>query len=74
MRTIQSRTLTGPLPISFGRTVKESFLTVDRLLATWQTRREERERLRQMPDYLLRDVGITEEQVREETRKPFWRE
>ena len=42
-------------------------------LADWQARHEHRTQLRAMPDYLLRDIGLSADDVREETRKPFWR-
>ena len=35
--------------------------------------RRDRRHLMQLPDYLLRDIGLDAEEVRNEARKPFWR-
>jgi len=42
-------------------------------LADWQARHEHRTQLRAMPDYLLQDIGLSANDVMEETEKPFWR-
>lgn len=34
--------------------------------------RRTRKQLSELPDYLLRDVGITHEQVEKELKKSFW--
>ncbi|MFA0730093.1 DUF1127 domain-containing protein, partial [Vibrio sp. 10N.222.48.A4] len=34
--------------------------------------RRTRKQLSELPDYLLRDVGITSEQVEKELKKSFW--
>ena len=47
--------------------------TVAATLADWQARHEHRSRLRAMPAYLLQDIGLSAEDVMEETEKPFWR-
>lgn len=49
------------------------FLAVDRLLRSWQTRLHDRAQLRNMPEYLLRDVGIDVADAQREADKPFWR-
>jgi uncharacterized protein YjiS (DUF1127 family) len=46
---------------------------VAQTLADWQARYEHRTQLRAMPDYLLRDIGLSADDVMEETEKPFWR-
>ena len=76
MRTMQSHhTLHGrSARPSLGKTLRDAFLAADRLLALWQARHEHRQQLRQMPSYLLRDVGLSDERALEEARKPFWRE
>ena len=43
-----------------------------RTFAGWQARNEARAKLRRMPDYLLRDIGLDTADVLKETRKPFW--
>ncbi|MEO3429182.1 DUF1127 domain-containing protein [Pelagibius sp. CAU 1746] len=42
-------------------------------LVLWQHRLRERNALERLPDYILRDIGLHPAEVREETRKPFWR-
>jgi len=41
-------------------------------LADWQARHEHRKQLRGMPDYLLQDIGLSADDVTEESAKPFW--
>jgi len=43
------------------------------VLLTWQERATMRRHLAEMPDYMLRDVGLTRLNVAGEARKPFWR-
>lgn len=43
------------------------------LLETWHERSHQRRELLAMPDYLLKDMGVTREELYEEVRKPFWR-
>lgn len=42
-------------------------------LRTWHQRARGRTELLRLDDHILRDVGLTREQVLAETRKPFWR-
>ena len=49
------------------------FRAVDRLLRSWETRLHHRAQLRNMPEYLLRDVGIDTATAQAEADKPFWR-
>ena len=42
-------------------------------LRLWRERAEERRRLAEFPDYLLKDMGLTRVQAQTEARKPFWR-
>ena len=39
---------------------------------TWYFRARERQALAELDEHLLRDCGITREQVRAELDKPFW--
>ena len=43
-------------------------------LAEWQERNRMRHGLATMDERLLRDIGLTRDDVRLELRKPFWRE
>jgi len=42
-------------------------------VALWSERRRERRQLMEMPDHLLRDIGITRVDAFVEADKPFWR-
>ena len=42
-------------------------------LDTWAQRSRQRKQLAQLDKYLLEDVGLTDEMVRKEIAKPFWR-
>jgi len=75
MRTMQSPTLHGrSARHSLGKSLRDAFLAADHVLGLWQARYQHRRQLRQMPPYLLRDVGLSEERAREEAGKPFWRD
>jgi uncharacterized protein YjiS (DUF1127 family) len=56
-----------------GRAAMWLLFAVSRPLVTWQRRIRDRDYLQQLPDYLLRDIGLDVEDAREEARKPFWR-
>lgn len=60
-------------PHSLRAAVQAAVHSLGRTLAAWQARNELRARLRNMPGYLLRDVGLDADDVLKETRKPFWR-
>ncbi|WP_422028725.1 DUF1127 domain-containing protein [Roseovarius sp.] len=60
------------------RTRRVSFLTAGlaRVVGTallWHQRHRTRTQLKQLPPYLLRDVGLSPDDVRIEKNKPFWR-
>jgi uncharacterized protein YjiS (DUF1127 family) len=42
-------------------------------LRLWQQRRRTRLHLAQLPDYLLKDIGLERHDVLLESAKPFWR-
>lgn len=42
------------------------------MLDTWYSRIRQRRALAELDDYLLRDCGLTREQVAREIDKPFW--
>jgi len=44
-----------------------------RLLARWYDRHLQRRDLSEIDDHLLRDLGLTPQDVRRECAKPFWR-
>ncbi len=48
---------------------------IGRLLEVLRRRHEQarlRRELLEMPDYLLKDMGVTREELYREARKPFW--
>jgi len=42
-------------------------------LRLWHERTQRRRELLDLPDYLLRDMGVAREELYREIRKPFWR-
>jgi len=42
------------------------------LIQKWRQNAKTRKQLANMPLYLLRDIGLTEPQVRSEVQKKFW--
>jgi len=43
------------------------------LLTVWENRARERRYLAEMPDRMLRDLGLSRRDARRESEKPFWR-
>ncbi len=41
--------------------------------ALWQERSRQRQRLAQLDDHLLKDIGLRPDQAAREASKPFWR-
>lgn len=74
-----SRTLPSPLT---GRRPSARFVprlslgqalaSLVRLLLLWQERSNERMRLRELDDHMLKDLGISRAQAFREADKPFW--
>jgi len=42
-------------------------------LLQWNDRQAQRHHLRELDDRLLRDMGLSKEEVWQEAQKPFWR-
>lgn len=57
-----------PLP-AFSRVLVALTVTV----VTWQLRRRTRADLRNLPDHMLRDIGMNPVEAAAEGAKPFWR-
>lgn len=72
---VHSKTLAAP-SVHGGRT-PESFAQlaarVRDTVALWHARARQRRTLSELSPELLDDVGLSAEQVRAESRKPFWR-
>lgn len=43
-------------------------------ISTVRRRVEQRRQLNQLPDWQLKDMGLTRDQVRREVHKPWWRD
>ena len=43
------------------------------LLLTWNARYRMRRHISDLPDHMLRDIGITRDMLDTEAQKPFWR-
>jgi uncharacterized protein YjiS (DUF1127 family) len=72
--------MSHPLPLAGWRPLhlplREIVRCRDRLiaaLALMRARRSQRRALARLDDHLLRDIGISAEQARRESGKPFWR-
>ncbi len=55
------------------RTLARAPIAFIELLLLWQGRAEQRGRLRQFDDRMLRDIGLSRADVEMEANKPFWR-
>ncbi len=63
-------TIVIPAPTTaFARVLVATAVSVE----TWAMRRATRKHLKDMPDYLLQDIGLTHIQADQEVRKVFWR-
>ena len=65
-----TRSDTATLPLA-ARTSLSARLTL--ALTEARNRRRERHMLANLDPHLLRDIGLTPDQVRAEASKPFWR-
>lgn len=43
------------------------------IVGLWYERSRQRSHLVELPDYLLRDIGVTRAEIEIEAAKPFWR-
>jgi uncharacterized protein YjiS (DUF1127 family) len=68
-----AKAMTGrPNPLS-GPRLSELFRHAFDTLLTWRDRWEQRRRLLRLDDRMLRDIGMTRDQARALSRRPFWR-
>ncbi|ALG90376.1 MULTISPECIES: DUF1127 domain-containing protein [Actibacterium] len=56
------------LPVTSKAAVRVAYLFMQ-----WDERSRARKRLGHIPDAILRDIGLTRDQVSREAEKPFWR-
>ena len=57
-----------------GSYLQEGLIHLFDLVQNWSDRHRSRGHLYQMPDYMLRDIGVSRAEVEEEFSKPFWRD
>lgn len=53
--------------------LSQGLTAIGRAIALWRMRAKTRRDLRNLPEALRRDVGLTREDTRVEAMKPFWR-
>jgi uncharacterized protein YjiS (DUF1127 family) len=53
--------------------LQDGLINLFDLVQNWGERHRTRNHLYQMPDYMLRDIGVSRSEVEEEFTKPFWR-
>jgi uncharacterized protein YjiS (DUF1127 family) len=53
--------------------LQEGLINLFDLMQNWSDRHRTRGHLYQMPDYMLRDIGVSRSEVESEFTKPFWR-
>ena len=58
---------------SNGSYLQEGLIQLFDLVQNWTDRHRTRGHLYQMPDYMLRDIGVSRSEVEVEYSKPFWR-
>jgi uncharacterized protein YjiS (DUF1127 family) len=54
-------------------TLEQGLIRTFNTLQSWADRRRTRTHLYRLPDYMLRDIGISRADVVEEYEKPFWK-
>ena len=65
---LESLSRPSTLPVVSSAAVRVAYL-----MMLWSERRRTRVQLQHMPEHLLRDIGLTSTQARQECRKWFWR-
>ena len=81
MDTISWRTTSPELVPSWRQWLRMGFRKAGRdlvelleMLATWSQRARERRQLMTLDERMLQDIGVSNADVWQEARKPFWRE
>ncbi|ESY87874.1 DUF1127 domain-containing protein [Mesorhizobium australicum] len=67
-----ARTAFTPEPVPRRQSFPFVTRVRSRLLARWYDRHSQRRDLSEIDDHLLRDLGLTREDVRRECAKSFW--
>jgi len=56
-----------------GSYLQEGLINLFDAMQNWAERHRTRGHLYQMPEYMLRDIGVSRAEVEQEYTKPFWR-
>ncbi|MBZ9672185.1 DUF1127 domain-containing protein [Mesorhizobium sp. B2-1-8] len=67
-----ARTASAPAPLPRRQSFPFIIWVRSRLLARWYDRHLQRRDLCEIDDHLLRDLGLTRQDVRRECAKSFW--
>ncbi|TPM35584.1 DUF1127 domain-containing protein [Mesorhizobium sp. B2-3-4] len=69
-----ARTASAPAPLPRRQSFPVVTWIRSRLLTRWHDRYRQRCDLREIDDHLLRDIGLTRQDVRRECAKSFWQD
>ena len=56
---------------AFGK-IRRLVVKCLQIIVIWQERAEQRHALRELGDYMLKDIGVSHADAYKESRKPFW--
>ena len=59
-------------PQSGEKSLPSLTLLAIQTIVLWRHRYQQRKQLAKLDQHLIEDIGLTEKQIREESRKPFW--
>ena len=59
---------------AFVYKIVQKLETMYQVVNTWNKRREGRKQLTNLPNYLLKDIGLNRHDMESEINKPFWRQ
>ena len=62
-----------PVVKGLGQLLISALAGAGRVLIQWQTRVSDRTHLQELPDHMLKDMGLTRSEADRESAKPFWR-
>ena len=69
----RSRAFPGPSRADYRRRITVWISKVPTLLLVWQRRYMERQDMASFNEHMLRDIGLSREDLAREIAKPFWR-
>ncbi|MGM0560745.1 MAG: DUF1127 domain-containing protein [Pseudomonadota bacterium] len=68
-----ARNSSAAVHIGTTRLLTELAIRIFETPIVWMERWEHRQKLRQLDDSILRDIGLSRADIYREARKPFWR-